>query len=192
MFGWATPTEAAAVGALGSILLTVMYGRIDVKTLKEALLNTVTVTAMIMFILLAGNLFATVFSVAGGLAATENLIFALTTSEMVTVLILLGLAFLAGFVLDLISIILIMIPIAIPIIEKMELYSLDPSNLKSWFCVIFLVMIQTSYLSPPLAPAIFYLKAIAPPEIKLRDMYQRRGSVHRDPASHGGPHPRVP
>ena len=81
-------------------------------------------------------------------------------------------AFIAGFVLDLISIILIIIPIAIPLIEKIEFYGMDPSQVKSWFCVLFLIVIQTSYLTPPMAPAIFYLRGISPPEIKLSHMYK--------------------
>jgi TRAP-type mannitol/chloroaromatic compound transport system permease large subunit len=86
--------------------------------------------------------------------------------------ILLVIAFIAGFVLDLISLILIVVPLAIPIITGFSFYGLDSGDVKVWFCICFLIMIQTSYLTPPMAPAIFYLRGISPPEIKLVHMYR--------------------
>ena len=86
--------------------------------------------------------------------------------------ILLLLAFIAGFVLDLISIILIIIPIAMPLIEQFDFYGMDANQVKTWFCILFLIVIQTSYLTPPMAPAIFYLRGISPPEIRLVHMYK--------------------
>ena len=80
-------------------------------------------------------------------------------------LLILGLAFVAGFALDLVSVILVFVPIALPIVRTL---GFDPV----WFCILFLVVIQTSYLTPPMAPSIFYLRAISPPEITLRHMYR--------------------
>ena len=172
ILGWATPTEAAAMGAFGSVILTIIYRKFSIKVLKEALKNTLLVTAMILTILLAGNIFATVFAISGGLMGTQRLVESAQLSGWATLCILLLLAFIAGFVLDLISIILIIIPIAIPVIAKFEFYGLDPSQVKSWFCILFLIVIQTSYLTPPMAPAIFYLRGISPPEIRLVHMYK--------------------
>ncbi|MFP6755271.1 MAG: TRAP transporter large permease subunit [Alphaproteobacteria bacterium] len=172
ILGWATPTEAAAMGAFGSVILTIIYRKFSIKVLKEALKNTLLVTAMILTILLAGNIFATVFAISGGLMGTQRLVESAQLSGWATLGILLLLAFIAGFVLDLISIILIIIPIAIPVIAKFEFYGLDPSQVKSWFCILFLIVIQTSYLTPPMAPAIFYLRGISPPEIRLVHMYK--------------------
>ncbi|MBT06631.1 MAG: C4-dicarboxylate ABC transporter permease [Rhodospirillaceae bacterium] len=172
ILGWATPTEAAAMGAFGTIVLTLVYGRFSFSVFKEALVRTLLVTAMILTILVAGNMFANVFTISGGLIGTQHLVEAAELSGWTTLFILLLLAFIAGFVLDLISIILIIIPIAIPLIEKIEFYGMDPSQVKSWFCVLFLIVIQTSYLTPPMAPAIFYLRGISPPEIKLSHMYK--------------------
>ena len=172
ILGWATPTEAAAMGAFGTIVLTLVYGRLSFSVFKEALVRTLLVTAMILTILVAGNMFANVFTISGGLIGTQRLVEAAQLSGWTTLFILLLLAFIAGFVLDLISIILIIIPIAIPLIEKIEFYGMDPSQVKSWFCVLFLIVIQTSYLTPPMAPAIFYLRGISPPEIKLSHMYK--------------------
>ncbi|MGI9333872.1 MAG: TRAP transporter large permease [Gammaproteobacteria bacterium] len=172
MLGWATPTEAAAMGALGSVIMSMLYRRLSFPVLKEAVVKTLLVTAMILTILLAGNIFATVFTISGGLVGTQNIVESAGLSAWATVAVLLGLAFLAGFVLDLISIILIIIPIAMPIIARFQFYDLDPLQAKSWFCIMFLIVIQTSYLTPPMAPAIFYLRGISPPEIRLLHMYR--------------------
>jgi tripartite ATP-independent transporter DctM subunit len=165
VLGWATPTEAAAMGAIGTVILTVVYGRFDLPTLHASFLKTLQVTAMILTILLGGTMFAGVFVALGGISAVEGLTTAANLTPNQTIFILLFLAFLAGFVLDLISIVLIIIPVAIAILRKMGVDDV-------WFCIMFLVMIQTSYLTPPMAPAIFYLRGISPPEITLGDMYR--------------------
>ena len=165
MLGIATPTEAAGVGALGAMLLTLLYGRFGLPLLKETLLRTVQVTAMILTILLGGSMFAGVFVASGGISATRQLLAAADLGPAGTLAFVLALGFLAGFVLEPISIILIMIPVVMPIIQSL---GHDPI----WFCILFLVVLQTSYLTPPMAPSIFYLRGIAPPEITLRDMYR--------------------
>ncbi|MEE2803751.1 MAG: TRAP transporter large permease subunit [Pseudomonadota bacterium] len=172
MLGWATPTEAAAMGAAGSVIMTIAYGNFTFNALKEALVKTTLVTAMILMILLAGKIFATVFTISGGLSGTQQLVSAANLSGWETLAILLLLAFIAGFVLDLISIILIIIPIAMPLIGQFDFHGMEPSEVKTWFCILFLIVIQTSYLTPPMAPAIFYLRGISPPEIRLVHMYK--------------------
>ena len=165
MLGWATPTEAAAMGAIGTVILTVVYGRFNVTTLHAAFMKTLQVTAMILTILLGGTMFAGVFVALGGISAVEGLLAAANLSATATIFILLFIAFIAGFVLDLISIVLIIIPVAVAVLRKMGVDDV-------WFCIMFLIVIQTSYLTPPMAPAIFYLRGISPPEIKLADMYR--------------------
>ncbi len=165
MLGWATPTEAAAMGAIGTVILTVLYGRFDIPTLHAAFMKTLQITAMILTILLGGTMFAGVFVALGGISAVEGLLAAANLSATATIFILLFIAFIAGFVLDLISIVLIIIPVAVAVLRKMGVDDV-------WFCIMFLIVIQTSYLTPPMAPAIFYLRGISPPEIKLADMYR--------------------
>jgi tripartite ATP-independent transporter DctM subunit len=165
VLGWATPTEAAAMGAIGTIILTIAHGAFDLKTLHEAFMKTLQVTAMILTILLGGTMFAGVFVALGGISAVEGMTNAANLTSTQTIFILLGLAFIAGFVLDLISIVLIIIPVAIAILRKMGVDDV-------WFCIMFLIVIQTSYLTPPMAPAIFYLRGISPPEITLGHMYR--------------------
>jgi tripartite ATP-independent transporter DctM subunit len=165
LFGVAAPTEAAALGALGALFLSVLYGDFSLRVLHESLVKTLKVTVMILTILMAGNMFAGVFIAGGGVQTTERLIAEANLTPWLTLGAFLGICFLAGFILDWISILLIFIPVFMPIVNKM---GFDPV----WFCVLFLIVIQTSYLSPPMAPAIFYLKGIAPPEITIHDMFR--------------------
>ncbi|MGQ9367529.1 TRAP transporter large permease [Azospirillum sp. ST 5-10] len=164
MTGVAAPTEAAALGALGSVLLSAFYGTFSWSVLNEAIMKTVQITAMIMMILLAGSMMTGVFISAGGVTLTQELVETMNLGSWGLLFLILGLAFAAGFFLDWISIVLIMIPLFTPLVVAQ---GFDPA----WFCIAFLVVIQTSYLTPPMAPAIFYLRGIAPPEMTTRDMY---------------------
>ena len=165
MLGLASPTEAAGMGAFGSILLTIFYRSFSFSIFQEALMKTLKVTCMIMVILLAGNMFSGVFIAAGGVALTEDLINAFNLNRWMTLALFLGISFIAGFVLEWISILLIFMPVFIPIVKSL---GFDPV----WFCILFLIVIQTSYLTPPMAPAIFYLRGIAPPEMTLPHMFR--------------------
>ncbi len=165
LLGWASPTEAAAIGALASVLLTVMYRTFTLGALYGAIIKTLKVTTMIMTVLLAGTLFTGVFIGAGGIATANQLIGEMNLTPWMLLALLLTIIFLAGFFLDWISIVLIFVPIFTPLIKTA---GFDPV----WFCVLFLIMIQTSYLTPPMAPAIFYLRAVAPPQITLQHMYR--------------------
>ncbi len=165
LLGWASPTEAAAIGALCSVLLTILYGQFTMSGLGEALIKTLTITAMIMGVLLAGTLFTGVFIGGGGINTANMLIQEMQLTPWMLLYLMLFIIFLAGFFLDWISIVLIFIPIFTPLIKAA---GFDPV----WFCILFLIMIQTSYLTPPMAPAIFYLRAVAPPVITIGDMYR--------------------
>lgn len=162
--GLASPTEAAAIGCVCAVLLTVLYGRFSWSGLYDALLKTVRVTAMIMAVLLGGTLFTGVFIGGGGITLANTMISAMDLGPWGLLSLLLFVLFIAGFFLDWISIVLIFLPIFTPLITTA---GFDPV----WFCILFLIMIQTSYLTPPLAPAIFYLRAVAPKEITMGHMY---------------------
>jgi tripartite ATP-independent transporter DctM subunit len=162
--GLATPTEAAACGSLGVLILALIYGRLTWDLLLRAALQTVSITAMILMIVLAGSMFSGVFFASGGMIATNQILNSFGLSSAALMAIILAVTFLLGFVLDLISIVLIVVPLAIPLIKSA---GIDPL----WFSVLMLVVLQTSYLTPPMSPSIFYLKAIAPPSIRLQDMY---------------------
>jgi len=165
MLGWAAPTEAAALGAAGSIILSLFYKKLNWETFKGALIKTITVTSMIMFILMAGTMFTGVFAASGGMSVMKNVVESLNLAPWLLLLTFLLVIFIAGFFLEWISILLIFIPVFIPIVNSL---GYDPV----WFCVLVLIMIQTSYLTPPMAPAIFYLRGVAPKEITLISMYR--------------------
>lgn len=165
LFGWASPTEAAAIGALASVVLTAVYGRFSFSGLYEALIKTVKITTMIMTVLLAGTLFTGVFIGGGGISTASVLISKAQLSPWMLLSLMMLIIFIAGFFLDWISIVLIFVPLFTPLITAA---GFDPV----WFCILFLIMIQTSYLTPPMAPAIFYLRAVSPPEITINDMYR--------------------
>lgn len=162
--GLASPTEAAAIGCVCAVLLTAIYGRFTWASLYDSLLKTVRVTAMIMAVLLGGTLFTGVFIGGGGINLASSMIGQMQLGPWALLSLLLFVLFVAGFFLDWISIVLIFLPIFTPLVTAA---GFDPI----WFCILFLIMIQTSYLTPPLAPAIFYLRAVAPPEITMRHMY---------------------
>ena len=163
--GIATPTEAASVGAVGSVVLTILYGRMSWNVLKETLTQTLLVNCMILLIVVGGSMFSGVFRIHGGNELVSTVVDALGVGQLGLVLLLLAVVFVAGFILDWVSIVLICLPIFIPLLAAAEI---DPI----WFAVLMVVVIQTSYLTPPMAPSIFYLRSIAPPEITYSDMYR--------------------
>lgn len=165
LFGLASPTEAAAIGAIASVLLTVLYRNFTWKGLYQALIKTLLITAMIMAVLLAGSLFTGVFIGGGGINTANNIINQMQLSPWILLALMLSIVFLSGFFLDWISIVLIFVPLFTPLITAA---GFDPV----WFCILFLIVIQTSYLTPPMAPAIFYLRAVAPEEINIKHMYR--------------------
>ena len=165
MLGFAAPTEAAALGAGGSLILTIFYKKFTIQTFKEALIKTITVTSMIMFILMAGSLFTGVFAASGGMSIMKNFVNSLDLTPWILLFSFLAIIFVAGFFLEWISILLIFVPIFAPIVTDI---GFNPV----WFCILVLIMIQTSYLTPPMAPAIFYLRGVSPPEMKLNTMYK--------------------
>jgi len=165
LFAIAVPTEAAAIGAIGSVLLAIGYRKFSLAVMREALMTTLSITAMILTIVVGGLMFSGVFAATGGLTALQSLLVDSNLGGSGTLALILFVTFIAGFVLDLITIMLILIPMAMPIVKG---FGFDPL----WFSIALLIMMQTSMLTPPMAGAIFYFRAIAPPEITLRDMYR--------------------
>lgn len=165
VLGLSPPTEAAALGAFGSIILTIAYGNFTLQAVKETVIQTLRISSMMMIILVGGSMFSGVFLGMGGGDATEKILVALHLSPWGVLIFFLIIIYLAGFILDWASILLVFVPIFSPIIAKL---GFDPI----WFGTLFIMMIQTSYLTPPMAPAIFYLKGIAPPEITTNEIFK--------------------
>ncbi len=164
LLGLATPTEASACGAVGAVLLSILYRSCSLSVLWESVLRTVNISAMILMIVMAGNMFAGIFFATGGMGTVQSLLLDSDLSRYSVLAMILGIAFIAGFLLDMMSVVLIIIPVAMPIVRLLGFDDI-------WFCVAFLVILQTSYLTPPLAPSIFYLRAISPASITLKHMY---------------------
>lgn len=165
LMGIASPTEAAAVGVVGAFLLACLYRTMSFRVLYESFASTVQITAMIMLIVLGGTLFTGIFAVSGGGRMLSLFIENADIPPQIVVVVFLAIAFIAGFALDWVSIVMICVPIFTPIIKSI---GIDPT----WFAVMFLIVVQTSYLTPPMAPAVFYLKSIAPPDFTYGHMYR--------------------
>ena len=153
------------MGVVGALVLTIIHRNFTFGVLKEAILKTISITAMILTILLGGTMFSSVFIGSGGYTAAEEIIEVMQLGSWGTLFLILILVFLAGFVMDVLSIILIVVPIAVPLMTGFGFDTI-------WFFILLLITLQTSLLTPPMAGAIFYLRAIAPAEITLRDMYR--------------------
>lgn len=165
LLGIASPTEASGVGALGALLLAAAYGRLGPAMLRGSLIKTLQINSMILLIVVGGSMFASVFRAHGGPSLVSDLIAAFDLGTIGIIVLFLLITFLLGFVLDWVSVVLICVPIFTPIIRSA---GVDPL----WFGIMMIVVIQTSYLTPPMAPAIFYLKSVAPPEITYRHMFR--------------------
>ena len=145
-------------------IITSGVSEID-KNLNEAFIKTLRITSMIVTILLGGMMFASIFVALGGLSVVRNFFEVSNLTVWPTILIFMLITFIAGFVLEFISIMIIVVPVAVAVLRPMGVDDV-------WFCILFLIVIQTSYLTPPMAPAIFFLRGISPPEIRLVDMYR--------------------
>lgn len=161
--GIAAPTEAAGVGALGTIILTLFYRRLTIEVLWSATRATLVITAMVMFIVVGGTMFTSIFQINGGRQLIQSTILAMDLSSGELILIVLLIIMILGFVLDWISIVLICVPIYDPLLRAA---GIDPV----WFAVLAIIALQTSYLTPPMAPSLFYLRSIAPPDMSYRQM----------------------
>ena len=162
--GMAAVTEAAAVGAVGAVLLNIVYRDFTWKGLWQATIKTVLISAMILLIVTSGTMFTSIFRLQGGGMLVQDLVNALQLSSTGLLFLFLAIVFFMGMLLDWVSVVLICIPLFMPFLGPA---GIDPV----WFAVLVVIMIQTSYLSPPMAPAIFYLRGIAPKNFKTQEMY---------------------
>jgi tripartite ATP-independent transporter DctM subunit len=158
MKGIASPTEAAALGAAAAAVLCIFYRQFNWEVFSGALRITVRITAMIMLIVAGGTMFTGAFAANGGAKLVQMLTSDLGLGSTGTIILFLGIVFLLGFVLDWTANVLICVPLFLPFIVAT---GLDPL----WFGVMVIVVIQTSYLTPPLASSIFYLLSIAPKDM---------------------------
>jgi len=180
-FGIATPTEASGVGALGATILAAMNRKLSFATLRKVSEETTTTSAFILGIMLGAVAFAHVLRGLEGDLLVERGLLGLELSPQGTLIVVLAIVFLLGFVLDWIQIVLIALPLAGGLIGNpsnpttgmwQDLGFASPDEALIWFTLLFAIVLQTSFLSPPVGYALFYVKGVAPPEIRLAHIYK--------------------
>lgn len=164
-YGIASPTESAAVGALGAMILAVLHRRLDVTKLQDALRQTTRLTSMVFMILIGATAFGLVFRGMGGDVMVEEIMTNLPGDEWGFLAVSMLLIFVLGFFLDFLEICFIVVPILAPIAELLGIDLL-------WFGILIAMNLQTSFLTPPFGFSLFYLKAVAPPSIKIMHIYR--------------------
>ncbi|KAA8609096.1 C4-dicarboxylate ABC transporter [Salipiger aestuarii] len=174
--GLATPTEASGLGAMGATLLALFARKLNRKVFREVARSTLNTSGYIVGIFLAANFFAYVLRRYGGDEIVQELVLSAFDSPYMTVGFILFIVFCLGFLLDWIEITIIIMPLMLPIIQGLELavpgfdQVRDPQVV--WFAILVAVTLQTSFLTPPVGFALFYLKGVCPPGVSLSHIYK--------------------
>ncbi|MBD3306176.1 TRAP transporter large permease subunit [candidate division KSB3 bacterium] len=163
--GIASPTEAAAVGALGATVLTLLHGKLTYATLKAVMASTTYLTCMVFIILVGATAFGLVFRGIGGDRYLANLVLEAGLGPHAFLILIMIIVFIAGFFIDFIEITFIIVPVVAPIFVQMNIDLL-------WFGILMGMNLQTSFLTPPFGFSLFYLKGVAPPEIGTGHIYR--------------------
>jgi tripartite ATP-independent transporter DctM subunit len=164
LFGFATPTEGAAIGAAGALLLTIVYRRLNWKLLYGSVLKTLEVSCLILFLVAASNFFGAVFSRLGTPMMMTRALIGLDMPPMLVLVILMAVIFLLAWPLEWVPIVLIFLPIMLPLVKELGF------NV-TWFGILVAVNLQTAWLSPPVALSAYFLKGVAP-QWQLGDIYR--------------------
>lgn len=163
--GFATPTEAAGVGAMGALLMAAFRQQLDLERLQEIMRSTLRISSMVFLILIGASIFSLVFRGYGGDDGVRAVLEALPGGVVGAVVVVMLVMFLLGFVLDFIEITFVVVPIVGPVLLAM---GLDPV----WLGVMIAINLQTSFLTPPFGFALFYLRGVAPPSITTAQIYR--------------------
>jgi tripartite ATP-independent transporter DctM subunit len=164
LFGLATPSEAAGAGALASMILAAAYGALNFTMLRDSVYLTARATAMVCYLFIGSWTFSAVFAVLGGQQVVENFFLSLNLSTTGFLLLTQIIIFLLGWPLEWTEIIIIFVPIFLPLLPK---FQVDPI----FFGILIALNTQTAFNTPPVAMAAFYLKGVAPPHVKLTDIF---------------------
>ena len=164
-FGIATPTESAAFGAIGALLLALLHQRLTLRNLRDAMQHTTRLTSMVFLILIGATAFGLVFRGMGGDQLVHEIFTQLPGGKWGFIFTSLLLIFILGFFLDFLEICFIVVPILAPIAEYFQIDLL-------WFVILIAVNLQTSFITPPFGFSLFYLKAVAPPTIRMNVIYR--------------------
>ncbi len=167
-FGFATPTEAGAVGCGGAIALAVVYRQFTWASLRQVCDTTLRISSMVIFILIGSTAFSLVFRGLNGDQFMFDVLANLPGGEIGFLVVSMGVVFILGFFIDFFEIAFIIVPLFVPVIQKL---GIDPI----WYGVILGANLQTSFLTPPFGFALFYLRGVAPKEVTTTDIY--RGAI---------------
>jgi len=162
--GIATPTESAAVGAIGALILATCHKRLTFTNLQESMQQTTKLTSMVFMILIGATAFGLVFRGMGGDKLVLDIMSSLPAGVWGFLFVSMLLIFILGFFLDFLQICFIVIPILTPIATEFGIDLL-------WFAVLIAINLQTSFLTPPFGFSLFYLKAVAPPKVRIQNIY---------------------
>jgi tripartite ATP-independent transporter DctM subunit len=172
LFGWSTPSEAGAVGAFGAILLALFAGRLTYNTMESVCHSSARTVAMIFFIIISATCFAYVYRSLGGDDVVEDLINSAGLGSWGLLFLIMAIVFILGFFLDWIEITLIVLPVFAPLVVNLDFGDhVAREHMIYWFIILMAVNLQTSFLTPPFGFALFYLKGIAPKEIRIQSIY---------------------
>jgi len=163
LWGWATPTEASAMGAAGSLLLALLSGKLTFKIVQRALVATLETGTMIMILIVASNFFGAIFSRLGSAGFVADALVELNLPWMIMLVLILVFIFVLGWPLEWVPIVLIFIPILLPVVIELGIDLV-------WFSILVAVTLQTAWLSPPVALSAYFLKGVAP-HWDLKDIY---------------------
>jgi tripartite ATP-independent transporter DctM subunit len=164
MFGLATPSEAAAIGALGALVLAASYRSLTFEKLKESVFLTARTSAMVCWLFVGSFTFSAVFAILGGDAVIKDFVVGLDLSPLMFLIVTQIIIFILGWPLEWTEIIVIFVPIFLPLLDH---FGIDPL----FFGILIALNIQTSFLSPPVAMAPFYLKGVAPKHVNINDIF---------------------
>ncbi len=163
--GIATPTEAAALGCIGALILALATRKLSWEVITQSCISTARTTAMIMALFIGGKFFSVVFLSMGGGDVVADVLLGMEVSPYVVFIIMMAVVFVMGMFIDWAAILLVVVPIFTPIAMDLEF---DPL----WFAMMVCINLQTSFLTPPFGYALFYFKGVAPPEYTMGDIYR--------------------
>ena len=170
LLGFATPAEAAAMGAFGAILLSFGYGKFTIPGFFDNLIKSLEITVLIMFLVAASNFFGAEFSSLGTPKMMTEMMLQLELSPYLILIMVMALIFLLGWPLEWVPIVLIVVPILLPTVAALDVHGLNPYDLMVWFGILVAVNLQTAWLSPPVALSAYFLKGVVP-NWDLKDIY---------------------
>ena len=173
LLGWATPSEAGAVGAAGAIVLAALWGRLNWKTMDSVCQASAKTISMVFFIIISATCYAFVYRALGGDDVVEHLIREANLGSWGFLFLVMAIVFFLGFFLDWIEITLIVLPVFSPLIKTLDFGAhVAQADIVYWFMILMAVNLQTSFLTPPFGFALFYIKGIAPKEVKIQSIYK--------------------